>query len=231
MDIGRAFTFIREDPRGADKLVIGVLLAFGVALSIVTVIGWLIPLAIIYGYFVRLTRNVIAGEEYPLPEWEDWGGLLRDGIGAYLPQFLLGLALVPAALLLLLPGILLTAADATTTRGIGIALLAIAVALAQPLIVGHYAATGSVGAALRVGDLAAMLRANLVTYLIVALLGIVTNTISGLGILACGIGLPFTMFYAAMVNHHLYGQAYLRARGASSVESAPAHLAPQPFPA
>jgi hypothetical protein len=241
MDIGKAFTFIRDDPRWPTKLLIGGLLGFAVAISFVTVIGWLIPLAIIYGYLVRLTRNVIAGEERPLPEWDDWGGFLRDGVCAFLPQFVLGLALVPDAIVCLLPGVALAAVDSATTRAIGVALIvvgAIAItalgfifALAQPLIVGHYAATGSVRAALQLGDLAALLRPSIVTYLIVMLIGIATQMIGGLGMLACGIGLPFTMFYAGLVNHHLYGQAYLRARGAFPADAPPAHAVPHAFPA
>jgi hypothetical protein len=241
MDIGKAFTFIGDDPRWLTKLLIGGVLGFAVALSIVTVIGWLVPLAIIYGYLVRLTRNVIAGEERPLPEWEDWGGLLRDGVGAFLPQLILGLALVPAMLVCLLPGIVLVTVESATTSAIGVALLVVGIialialglilALAQPLIVGHYAATGSVRAALQLGDLAAMLRPSVITYLVVMLLGIVTEMIGGLGMLALGVGLPFTLFYAALVNHHLYGQAYLQARGAFPAEPSPTHAVPHAFPA
>jgi hypothetical protein len=135
----------------------------------------------------------------------------------------------------------LSAAEGATARGIGGALIAVGaivvmalgllLALAQPLIVGHYAATGSVRAALRVGDLATMLRLGVVTYLIVALLGIVTELIGGLGLLAFGIGLPFTIFYSELVNHHLYGQAYLQARGAIPADVPPPHPAGHAFPA
>ena len=42
------------------------------------------------GYFVRLVRNVARGDERPLPEWDDLGGIFSDGLRAvavYLAYF------------------------------------------------------------------------------------------------------------------------------------------------
>lgn len=55
---------------------------------------------------------------------------------------------------------------------------------------------------------------------------VVTQLIGLLGLIACGIGLPFTLFYALLVDHHLYGQAYRKAHGALPEYNQPQ----QPFP-
>ena len=47
-----------------------------------------------------------------------------------------------------------------------------------------------------------------------------------LSLVACGIGLPFTLFYSLLVNHHLYGQAYRQASGVLPGDNQP----PQPYP-
>ena len=67
MDIGKAFTFVGEDPKWVTKVLIGGgMLLFAIVLSI-TVIGGILVAAIVFGYLVQLTRNVIAGERTPLP--------------------------------------------------------------------------------------------------------------------------------------------------------------------
>jgi hypothetical protein len=52
--------------------------AIGSALALLS--GLLVPAIIISGYAFRIMKQVINKNEDPtLPEWEDWGGLLRDG--------------------------------------------------------------------------------------------------------------------------------------------------------
>lgn len=91
MDIGQAFTFIGEDENWVKKLGIGVLISFIPFLNFAAL-----------GYQVQISRNVMRGEERPLPEWNNLGDLFLDGlrvIGAMfvymLPMFFLyGLAFV-----------------------------------------------------------------------------------------------------------------------------------------
>jgi hypothetical protein len=74
IDFARALTFIKDDPRWLAKIGIGSL----VSLSTLLLVG-IPPLT---GYFQRVIRRVAEGEVYPLPEWEDWGGLFADGLKA-----------------------------------------------------------------------------------------------------------------------------------------------------
>ena len=59
----------------------------------------------------------------------------------------------------------------------------------------------------------ALVRDNLTTYVITAVMVWVTSIISGLGLLFCFIGVFFTGVYTELVNGHLYGQAYREATG------------------
>ena len=77
MDVGKAFTFVADEPGGRWKTVIGGLVVLAGVLAGVTVLGGLAALALVGGYLVRVLRNVIAGEWPVLPEWADWGGLQR----------------------------------------------------------------------------------------------------------------------------------------------------------
>ncbi|GIK58438.1 MAG: DUF4013 domain-containing protein [Chloroflexi bacterium] len=76
MDIGRAFAYISEDKEWTKKLLLG------------AVIG-AIPIAnfAIFGYQIQVARNVAAAIDRPeadlgspLPDWNDFGRLLTDGL-------------------------------------------------------------------------------------------------------------------------------------------------------
>ena len=63
---------LTEDPRWLPKILIGglfYLLAF-----------LLVGIFFILGYQARLARNVIAGMQHPLPEWDDLGDYFGEGL-------------------------------------------------------------------------------------------------------------------------------------------------------
>lgn len=224
MDVGKAFTFFQEDPKWATKLLIGGGIVLAATLLSVTVIGGIAAFAIMYGYVTRLTRNVAEGHPRPLPEWEDWGGLLRDGLKLIAVYFLAILPFVLLGLLLTIPAIPLLASDNSGANTAGAVLyigaycllipLSLLLSFAMPVPIARLAVTGSIREALRVGEVFATLRANIVPYLIVfALTTFITSLIAYLGLVACLVGIFFTSFYALLVNHHLYGQAYRQAQG------------------
>src|SRR5689334_4077382 len=82
LDIGKAFTFIGDDPKWVTKLLIGGGLILAGFLAIFTVIGWIFVFAIVLGYLIQFCRNVIAGQPQPLPEWDNWGTKMTDGFKA-----------------------------------------------------------------------------------------------------------------------------------------------------
>ena len=76
VDYGKAFTFPQEDPAWIKKVAIaGVIML----VAFIPVVGWLIGL-LLTGYSLEITRRVIAGEQPILPEWTDFGALLKKGL-------------------------------------------------------------------------------------------------------------------------------------------------------
>ena len=78
MDIGKAFSFVTEDERWVSKLGIGALIAFFSFL--------IIPIPLLWGYMVGVARNVKDGVPDPMPEWDDWGRLYKDGLAIIVAQ-------------------------------------------------------------------------------------------------------------------------------------------------
>jgi hypothetical protein len=90
VDFGRCFRFVVDDPEWVKKILIGGAFALASAL--------IVGLFFVAGYWVRLLKGVAAGEARPLPEWDDLGGIFRDGlpiVGVYLVS-MLGVVLVVA---------------------------------------------------------------------------------------------------------------------------------------
>jgi hypothetical protein len=72
IDLGRAFTFVPQDPDWIKKVLIG-----GVFTLLASLV---VGVFFIAGYWVRLLRRTVAGEARPMPDWDDLGGLFGDGL-------------------------------------------------------------------------------------------------------------------------------------------------------
>src|SRR4051812_16841488 len=88
IDYERAFKFLFADPQWVSKFFV---FAVAVLFSI-----FLIGLPVVFGYVAELMRNVRRGDEYPLPDWSNFGAKLTDGLKltvvyfvVYLPVFVL----------------------------------------------------------------------------------------------------------------------------------------------
>ena len=77
-----------QDPKWGTKLLIGAALVFANAIIP------LLPAILLTGYIARLMRSTARGNDPALPEWDDWGGLLRDGFRLWAASFLYALPLV-----------------------------------------------------------------------------------------------------------------------------------------
>ena len=89
MDIGHAYTYIKDDPDWMKKL--------GIGAGLMLVGIFLFPVIfIIYGYQVEVTRRVMNGEKNPLPDW-DFGTMFMEGLYLIIGRFVYGL---PAILLI-----------------------------------------------------------------------------------------------------------------------------------
>jgi hypothetical protein len=237
LDIGKAFTFVSDDPKWLTKILIGGGLILG---GLITLVGWIFTLPVVYGYAVIVTRNVIAGNPQPLPEWDNWGEKWLEGIKAWVVSLVCALPIIIVAVLFSIPGSILNATSKSGTSGLGTLLslvggclnffLGILVYLILPVAIGRYATTGSIGNALQFGTIFATVRQNISTYIIVALLSyFAVGLISGLGLILCFVGVFFTAFYGVLVQYHLYGQAYRITQGAQPGGYGQPYNQAQPF--
>ena len=219
MDIGKAFGFVFEDENWIVKILVGAgILAVGLLLSWL-IIPLILAFAILSGYEVEIVRRVIRGDLDTLPEWDNWGQLIADGlkvivIGSvyWLPAILVGLCLgVPAGILSEdAPG--LSSALSVLSSCLWI-LWAIVVTLVMPAAIAFFVDQDDLAAAFRFGEVIAFVRDNLPTYLVTLVMSWVAQIIGGLGSLLCGIGLLATVPYSYMAIGHLYGQAYVEGQG------------------
>jgi hypothetical protein len=93
----KLFRFPFEDPNWLSRILVG---------SALTLAGYIIPILptlIVSGYALRVMRQTLDGQEPTLPEWDDWGGLLKDGLHA----MLVGLVYLMPALIVMGAGMAL----------------------------------------------------------------------------------------------------------------------------
>jgi len=220
MDIGKSFTFVFEDENWITKLLLAAaILLLGILFSWLLLIPLVLALALLGGYSAEITRQVIGGELSKLPEWDDWGKLIADGLKVVVIGIVYALPIIVIALCLGLPiGIF-----AENSQGVAslfsmllsclTLLWAIVMSLALPAAIAFWVANDDLSAAFRFGDVIGLVRDNFATYLITFLMSWVANFIGELGSIVCGVGWLVTVPYALMVTGHLYGQAYADSMG------------------
>jgi hypothetical protein len=234
MDVGRSFSFVVDDKDWAVKILIaaGILLG-GILLSWLLLIPLILAAALLTGYALEITRRVIRGDAQLLPEWNDWGALIADGLKVIVIGIVYALPMIAVAVCVGVPAGLLgesnsSAAVALSNLFSGLLTVAslawgIFLAFVLPAAIGFFADTGEMASAFRFGEVLALVRRNLSTYLVTVLMSWVALIVGGLGKLACGVGWLATFPYAHMVIGHLTGQAYLVAQGrtaAAAIEPA-----------
>ena len=217
MDFGKAFTYVFDDKDWLKKIgIAGVIALISLVLSVI-IVG-LAGFILLGGWLIELTRRVIEHDPEPLPDWNDFGGYFMKGLQSFVIVFAY---LLPIILVLgcgmLLPLMMQNSDSGSLANAIWIVtsctyclstVYGLFLAVVLPAALGLFAATGQLGSAFRFGDVFGLVRAAPGAYVMVLLGGILANIISQLGIIACGIGVAFTMAYAIAIMGHLYGQAY-----------------------
>lgn len=218
MDINKAFRFVIEDTQWIKKVLIGALL---------TVFSFLIvPVLILSGYLIKIMRQVMNGEWDGLPEWDEWGELLKDGFFVTVAQLIYTL---PFILLMIIGGLATSgfaavagddAAGLIAGGGFLLFCLMIIVAIAflflTPAIMIQYAIKDDFAACFRFGEIMDIIRNNLSDILIVFLVtvaaGVVLSMITGIAsatVILIPVAILISMAfgpYISFVTAHLYGQ-------------------------
>jgi hypothetical protein len=215
MDIGKSFTFVFEDDAWLTKILIAAaIILLGVLFSWLLLIPAILAAALINGYMVEIIRKVVRGNRDELPEWDNWGDLIVDGLKVIVIQLVYALPAIILSVCLVIP----MAAVSDNAEGLSVflsvvlscflILWAIVVSIALPAATAVFAATSDLAAAFHFGEVFALVRDNLSTYLITFIMSWVASFIGGLGGIVCGLGAFLTAPYGYMVTGHLYGQAY-----------------------
>ena len=232
MDVNKAFRFVLNDKQWISKLLIG---------AVMSVLSFLIvPALILQGYLVKLVRQVMGGDDDRLPEWMDWGNLLRDGFFVTVGQLIWAL---PMILLLTIVGavtgglgsVLDSSGDmvaaATTGAGLLMACLVLLTVIAflflTPALLIQYARTDEFGSLFRFSEVFDIIRGNMADILIAFLVSVVAvlaiTVVTGvisivpcLGWIAAAlIGLAMGP-YIQFVTGHLYGQIAAKLPGSKA---------------
>ncbi len=226
MDVNKAVRFVFEDKQWISKLLIGVLMSL--------LAFFIVPGLILQGYVVKLIRQVMNGNRDELPEWTDWGKLLRDGFFVTVGE-----------LVWMLPFILLVLVVSIATGGVGrlsddaaavaatgggllllcLVLLMVVVALfLTPALLIQYAIKDDFSALFRFGEVFDIIRNHMADILIAFLVTLaalfVVSLVGGvLGIIPClgwiaafVIGLAAGP-YISFLGGHLYGQIAAKVLG------------------
>ncbi len=209
-DFGKPFTYVFDDPRWLQKILVGGLFV----LASMFLIGWFFVL----GYLARVARNIIAGLEYPLPEWDDLGGMFNEGarlIGVFLCYML---PVILIAMVFIVPAILSDTTDNEAVQAISSSFAGCLSCLIVPLVfVILFFLPASLifavveqrfGAAFEFGRLWAFIRANIGNYLLAIVVAIVARILGGLGIFLLCVGVIFTLFWSFLVMAHGFAQVY-----------------------
>lgn len=222
MDIGRSFAYVMEDQDWVRKVLLG-----GV-IMLIPIVGPFFAM----GYMFETMKNVIAGREVPLPEIDDFGGKLVEGLKVWVISFVYALPLILFSVCAqagnLTPilaesldqdtvGILATVfLGVTACCGCLILLYSILLGLIMPFAWGKYAETGEFGAAFQFSELFEMLKNNIGSAFIVLLVTVLAAVVAEfVGLIVCGVGLFFTLFYAQLIMAFLYGSLYRQATSAA----------------
>lgn len=221
MDIGSAFTYVFDDEDWIKKVGIGGAIAFGGFILSFILVG-LALLLLLSGYMIQVLKNVRDGQARPLPEWDDFGGLLKTG-------FFVGLI----GLIYNIPTLIFACASVAVTIGmesadpdlastltivngclscIQIILSLVAVALLPAGFI-RYAQYDTLGSAFQFGEIFSFIRNNVGDYIIVVILTLVAQILGYFGVILCIVGIFFTVFWSLLVTGHLYGQLARKAQG------------------
>jgi len=208
MDIGRAFTFAFEDEDWLKKIAIG---------GVVNLIPIVDLMAI--GYALRALKNMLEGQELPLPEWDSWGD-----------DFMRGLIPTIAGLVYSIPAWIFTSIGSAmagsdsgfvSLLGLGFSCLTflygVVAAIVLPAMFIEYAKTNEFSAFWAFADAFAFIRENLSNYIVAVLMCLVAFIAASIvGGIACGIGIIFTSFIAMLVSAHLLSQVVREAEGSAT---------------
>lgn len=216
--------------RALERLLVGGVL---VLLSV-----FVLPAFLVYGYLVRSLAAVAGGDDEP-PAFDDWAGLLVDGLKAAVVAVAYGIVPFAAAVAFFVPVSVGTAAGGNGSPGVlaGVGVLAVLLLVVVALVVAYvvmaalstFAVEGRLAAAFDLRRVARFAASG--PYLAAVLLAIAVQVLLGVATLAAvvftfGLALlvlvplgAFLQFWLYLVTVHLFGAAYREAMTGGSARA------------
>ncbi len=213
-DFGKPFAFVFNDPNWIAKILIGGLFY----LASIVLIG---PIFIL-GYCARLTRNVIAGEPQPLPEWNDLGEYFSEGLRLFCVALLYSIPIIVLFGVVIIPPVIVAALSRSNHYNAmdqwGSGFMGCFSCLLFPLSLGlAFWMPGALlmavverrfGAAFEFSRIWEFIRANLGNFLLAFVVYYVARFVAGFGLILFCIGVIFTGFWAMLVATYGYAEVY-----------------------
>lgn len=205
MNFGKAFTYIFDDKRWFEKLLIPLLVL------LIPLIGGLV----IAGYLMRIIRNVAEHQAEPLPELE-FGADLKRGFKWLVGALVYSIPVMLISLVVFIPLVNSINSGRHSVFATLFALLAglilffyiIALVFIMPAALANVAMKDSISAAFEFKEIFRLLKNNFKAWLIVLGGSLVCSLFAPLGSIIIIVGALITALFSQLVIAHLTGQAY-----------------------
>lgn len=214
-DFVKPFAFVFEDPNWVRKVLVGGLFYLAAFL--------IVGLFFLAGYYARLIRNVVAGVQYPLPEWDDLGEYFSEGLKLAAVGIVFVLPVIVVLIIMGVPGAIMSGASGSEAmRNLGGGLMgcawclifpiSFALSLFMPAAMLRVIMSGRFGAAFEFGEIWTFIKANFTNYVLAFLVHLVANMASQLGVLLLCVGIIFTAFWSMVVSAYAFAQTWKLAK-------------------
>ncbi len=203
MNYSEALSFTFRDEVWFKKIAIGGLIGF---ISFYAGL-FFIFVFFLFGYYIGIVRNVIKGEESPLPDWSDMSKIFVDGIlGGII--FLFYFVVIGGICALFITNVAMDSYMHDFEKVSLIVFLSITTLIALWFFINYgivqFAATENFAAAFSVTGMVKLVKSNLANFFAIIVFSLILHGIlfcAGLGILS-----PFTNFWGLVIQAHLFGQ-------------------------
>jgi hypothetical protein len=226
LDLNHLLTFPFKDSQTRKNFAIGALLLF--ASTIVPILPYLPVL----GYVMKIMRQVLAGQQPSMPEWDNWETLFKDGLKLFGVRFIyvlpLLLVMLPVFLLFLIAPILGASTENEALFVLPIFIFVLSMMCLTPLFIlagllipaaeAHVVTQNEFSAGFRIREWWQIFRANIVGFLLAYLFIYVISMLITFAfqiliftvILLCLLPIitPLLSMYIVLIQYSLIAGAY-----------------------
>ena len=203
MNYSEALSFTFQDKEWLKKVGIG---GFFALISFYAGLFFIFGFFLV-GYYIGVLRNVMNGEESPLPDWSNMSKIFVDGIMGTI-IILIYFIIIGGLCAILITNVATDPYIQDYELAISCVLTSLLTLFALGFFINYgliqYAATENFGSAFSLSGIFTLVKNDLGNFLAIMIFSSILNAIlflAGLGILS-----PFTNFWGLVVQAHLFGQ-------------------------